>query len=119
MKAQRMRSAKFVWVRAPMISAPMIPTRINPYIARAERRVKSHMSISKLRPRRVRERLLDLAAMLTSQRSLDDDENRKAIKGQEERPFHPDGFALVLEQSRPQVEDGDAQAIDGVAQRPE
>ena len=63
MKAQRITSAKFIWVRAPMISAPIRPNRIKPYIASAESRVKSHISISKLSPRCERDRVRDFAAM--------------------------------------------------------
>ena len=42
-KAQRIRSARFISWRAPMIRAPAIPINPSKYIARADRRVKSHM----------------------------------------------------------------------------
>src|SRR5574341_478975 len=108
MKAQRIRSAKFICVRAPRISAPMIPLRINRCIARAERRVKNHMIISKLKPRWNRDRFLGFIRLISasSQRSADDDDDSSAVEGQEDGPFHPNGFTLVLDQSRPQVENG-------------
>src|SRR5512137_2382464 len=94
-KAQRMISAKFTWVRAPMISAPIIEKRISPYMARAEKRVKAHMSISKFRPRRRRGRVRGLEAMSDLQRRAYDDDDGDRIEGQEDRPLHPDGLALV------------------------
>jgi hypothetical protein len=39
MKDQRSRSAKFTWVRAPMMSAPTRPMKAHRYIASAESRV--------------------------------------------------------------------------------
>ena len=57
--------------------------------------------------------------MLTSHCRADDHKDSNAINGQEDRPFHPDGFALVFDQFRPQVEDGDPQAIDGMEQHAE
>src|ERR1043165_9421698 len=79
MKPQRKTSAKLIWLRAPMIKAPMIAIRIKPYIANAERRVNSHMNISKLKPRFERGNVLALVAMLTSRRT-DDDEDCNCIK---------------------------------------
>ena len=57
--------------------------------------------------------------MLTSQRSADDHQNSNAVNGQEDRPFHPDGFALMVDQFWKQVEDGDPQAVDGMEQHAE
>jgi hypothetical protein len=74
---------------------------MKPYIASAERRVKIHMSISKFKPRWARDRFLDFEDMLTSQRSVKDDVYGKAVKRQEDGPFHPDGFALMFDQPRP------------------
>src|SRR4030067_994426 len=93
---QRITSAKFMSLRAPIINAPMIAIRINPYIASAERRVNIHIIISKLRPRFERGRVPDLVvAMLTSQCSAHDNEDSNSEKGDEDRPLHPDRFALV------------------------
>ena len=54
--------------------------------------------------------------MLPSQRSADDDQSGNAKGRQENRPLDPDGFALMFDQLREQVEDGDPQAVDGVEQ---
>src|SRR5271157_1301317 len=116
MNPQRNTSAKFICVRAPMTNAPMMAKRISAYIASAERRVKIHISISKLRPRFVIGTILDFVevAMLASQSRADDDEERHAINGDEHRPLNPDGFALIFDQCWKQVEESDAQAVDGV-----
>src|ERR1043166_2139571 len=97
MKPQRSTSAKLIWLRAPMIKAPMIAIRIKPYIANAERRVKSHMNISKFKPRFERGNVLALVAMLASRRA-DDDEDCNCIKRNKDRPFHPDGFTFMWDQ---------------------
>jgi hypothetical protein len=54
--------------------------------------------------------------MLPSQRSADDSQNSNAIDRQENRPFDPNGFAVMFDQFWKQVEDGDPQAIDRVKQ---
>jgi len=41
------------------------------------------------------------------------------IDRQEDHPLQPDGFALVFDQLRPQVQDDDAQAVDDVEQHAE
>src|SRR6185436_19472096 len=105
MNPQRSTSARFMWLRAPMISAPMIAIRINPYIARAERRVNSHINISKLRPRFDRGKVRDLTAMLTSQCRAHDNEYGNSKKGDKNRKLHPDCFALMHKQLREQVND--------------
>src|SRR5512138_2575468 len=70
MKPQRSTSARFISLRAPMTSAPMIAKRISAYIASAVRRVNIHIAISKLRPRFARGRVLGLVvAMLASCRA--------------------------------------------------
>src|SRR5581483_5242009 len=98
MKAQRITSARFICVRAPMINAPITAMRISPYIASAVRRVIIHMNISKLSPRLVRGRVLDfVVAMSTSQRRMNDHEDGQTINGQKDRPFDPDGFARMFE----------------------
>src|ERR1043165_600823 len=99
-KPQRSTSAKLIWLRAPMINAPMIASRINPYIASAVRRVNSHMNISKFRPRFERGKVLDLVvAMLTSRRA-DDHEDGNRVKRNKDCPLHPNGFLLIGDQSR-------------------
>src|SRR5512143_324569 len=107
MKAQRMKSAKFMPVRAPMTRAPIMPIRMKAYMASAVSRVKNHMAISKLRPRWESGRVLDLAAMLHSQPGPDDHVDREAENGDEHSPFQPDRLALVGQQLGPQVEDRD------------
>jgi len=57
--------------------------------------------------------------LLTSQSTADDDDQCDAVNWQEYKPFQPDGFALVLYQFRPQVQDDDAQAVDGMEQSTE
>jgi hypothetical protein len=54
--------------------------------------------------------------MLPSQRSADDSQNGNAKGRQKNRPFDPDGFALMFDQFWKQVKDGDAQAVDGMEQ---
>src|SRR5512134_3063051 len=99
MKPQRITSARFISLRAPITSAPPIAKRINAYIPSAERRVNSHMNISKLRPRLVRGRVLDLVAMLASRRA-DDYKYRDEEDRDKERPLHPDRLALVYKELR-------------------
>src|SRR5215212_2736375 len=118
-KPQRSTSAKLIWLRAPMTSAPMIAKRIKAYIPSAERRVKSHMNISKLRPRFARGSVLGLVvAMLTSRRA-DDHEDCNGKQGQEDRPLYPNRLALMDKQLREQVNDADPQAIDGMEEHTE
>jgi hypothetical protein len=57
--------------------------------------------------------------MLASQRSVNDDEHRDTINGQEDRPLYPYGFTMMLKQFWKQVKNGDAQAIDGMEQHTE
>jgi len=54
--------------------------------------------------------------MLTSQCGHDNDQSGNAKGRQENRPLDPDGFMLVFDQLREQVEDGDSQPVDGVEQ---
>jgi hypothetical protein len=85
------------------------------YIARAESLVKSHINVSKFMPRLERDKFLDFESfMLSSHRSFYDHKNGNAIDRQENRPFDPHGFMLMLDQFREQVKDGDAQSINGV-----
>jgi hypothetical protein len=49
-----------------MINAPITATSRNRYMARADRRVKSHIRVSKFRPRFVRGNVLDFIAILPS-----------------------------------------------------
>src|SRR6266498_4313944 len=117
MNAQRITSAKFIWLRAPMTSAPIIPNRINAYIANAESLVKSHISISKFMPRWERDKLLDLSSLiLRSHCSADDGQNGNAVGGNENRPLDPNSFTLMLDQLWKQIKDGDAQSINGMEQ---
>ncbi len=60
-----------------------------------------------------------LVAMSASQRRGEDHKDGKSIDGEKDRPFDPDGLALVLEQLRQQIEDGNAQPIDGMEQHTE
>src|SRR3972149_1541341 len=120
MKAQRITSAKFIWVRAPMINAPIRPKMIKTYMPSAERRVKSHINVSKFMPRCERDKLLGLALLiLASQRRVNDDQHGDTKNGQEDRPLYPNGFTMMFKQFRPQVKNGDSQAIDGVEQHAE
>src|SRR5512142_2152793 len=106
MKPQRKISAKLISLRAPMIKAPMIARRIKPYIASAEKRVKSHMNISKLRPRLLMGRTLGLVvAMLTSQRRADDHKRRNPKQWDKDRAFEPERFILMLQRFGPQIHD--------------
>ena len=120
MKAQRITSAKFIWVRAPMISAPMMreqDQRVHRQGREACEEPHQHFKIEAALGQGQGSGFGQPCS--ASQRRADDDEHGKAVDGQEDRPFHPDGFALVFDQFRPQVQDGDPQAIDGVEQRAE
>jgi hypothetical protein len=65
-------------------------------------------------------RLFDFAvAILTSQCGADDDEDGNTIDWQEDSPFHPNGLTRILDQPRPQVEEGNSQSVDGVEQHTE
>ena len=65
-KAQRIRSAKFMLVRAPMTSAPMMANRTRAYMPSAERRVNSHICASKcLRPRWLKESVRDFVVIVS------------------------------------------------------
>src|SRR6266540_2812787 len=120
MKPQRKISAKLIWLRAPITKAPITANRIKPYIASAEKRVKNHMNISKLSPRLAKGRTLGFTlAMSTSQRRLNDHEGGNPKDRNKDRPFHPDGFLLMLQHFGPQIEDRNAQSIDGVEQHAE
>src|SRR5450759_1518012 len=57
--------------------------------------------------------------LLASQSTTDNDDKCDTVNGQEDKPFQPDGFALVFDQHRPQVQNDDAQAVDGMEQRTE
>src|SRR5512138_309111 len=107
MKPQRRISAKLICCRAPMIRAPITANRIKAYIASAERRVKSHMNISKLRPRLAKGRVRDLVAMSASQCRSDDRIGGDGKDRDEDRPLQPDRFVLVFPEARPQVEQRD------------
>jgi len=66
-------------------------------------------------PRLERGKVLDLElVILASQCGHEDDQSRNAKGRQEYCPLDPDGFAVMLDQFREQVEDGDSQSIDGV-----
>jgi hypothetical protein len=83
--------------------------RIKAYMPNAERRVKSHINVSKFMPRCERDKFLDLVLlMLASQRSSDDDEDGETKNGQENRPLYPNGFTMMLKQLWKQVKNGDA-----------
>src|SRR5512133_2991068 len=116
-KPQRITSARFIWVRAPMINAPIMANRINPYIASAERRVKYHIIISKVRPRLESGKVLDFIAMLASRRSAENHKNSDSINRQEDRPFDPDRLALILDQFWPQIKNRNPQTVDRMEQR--
>src|SRR6266487_3695236 len=117
MKPQRKISAKLIWLRAPITKAPITANRIKPYIAKAERRVKSHINISKLSPRLVKGRVRDFAfAMSASHGRANNHKCRDPENGNKDRPFQPDRFVLVLQQLGPQIHNGDPQSIDGVEQ---
>src|SRR5215208_4451745 len=96
MKPQRRISAKLICCRAPMIKAPITASRMSPYIASAERRVNNHMNISKLRPRLLKGRVLDLTAILTSKCRAEDCKHCNTKNGDEDRPLQPDSLTLVL-----------------------
>src|SRR6476469_5425886 len=98
MNPQRSTSAKLIWLRAPMYRAPRIANRMMAYMPRAERRVNSHMNISKLRPRFERGRVLDLVTVMLTSRGSDDHKDRDREKRNEDCPLHPDGFALMRDQ---------------------
>ena len=50
---------------------------------------------------------------------LDNHEDGNPKDGQEDRPFHPDGFTFINEQFGKQIHDGDAQTIDGMKEHTE
>src|ERR671925_174386 len=107
MNPQRMTSARFISLRAPITSAPPIAKRISAYIPSAERRVKSHMNISKLSPRFARGRVLGFAVAILASRRADDHKDRDGEQRDEDRPLQPDGLALMDKQLGEQIDDGD------------
>src|SRR5512139_191912 len=120
MNPQRRISAKLISPRAPIHRAPSTANRIKAYMASAESRVNIHMAISKLRPRFFRGRtLFVLVAMSASQRRIQDQKSRDPKYRDKDRPFDPDGFCLVLQEPGEQVDDGNAQAVNGMEQRAE
>src|SRR6185503_14830854 len=98
MNPQRSTSARFMLLRAPITRAPMIANRIRAYIPRAERRVKSHMNISKLRPRFERGRVLGLVVAILASRRAKDHENGDGENREKDRPLHPDRLTLMHKQ---------------------
>ncbi len=74
--------------------------------------MKSHMNISKLRPRLVRGRVRGLVAILASKGRAQDRIGRNAKDRKEDGPLQPDSFLLVFPQPGPQVEKRDPQPVD-------
>ena len=91
-----------------MMIAPTKPMRMNPYMARAERRVKSHITVSKLNPRLFNGSVRLVSIKLTSPSRADDAIDRKYINWNEDKPFQPNRLTLILYQAREEVKDGDA-----------
>src|SRR5574338_705664 len=120
MNPQRRTSAMLIWPRAPIHRAPSTANRIRPYIARAERRVNIHIAISKFNPRFFKGSTLGfVVAMSASQRRGQDHKGRDPKDRDKYRPLHPDGFALVHQRLGKEINDGNAQAIDGMEQHAE
>ena len=90
-----------------MMKAAEIPIITSKIIESPEMRVKIHIVYSKVKPGlTVRLPILDslLSASLNSDDSvLDQDEDRQAVNGYENKPLQPKSLALVHLQLRPDI----------------
>jgi hypothetical protein len=62
------------------------------------------------------ERVLDFVVILASHCRIYDYEDTDTVHWNEHSPLDPDGFAVMVDQFGEQVQDGDAQAVNGMEQ---